>query len=260
MRRQAGTAGWPVDLSGDPTLKKSFDVLRKKWGVVPYTQFDRARTDDFLTLSDRELLETWTNGHVTSSTGPAFSARGWYHCLYKDMFRGKKILDVGCGLAPDTVFYAEHGAAVTFLDIVEANVEFVRRVCRLKGLDHTDCVYVDDLSSLDALPRDYDVIYCCGSLINAPLEAARMEAQALLAHLPPGGRWIELAYPSTRWEREGRMPFERWGEKTDGGAPWMEWHDLNKLEYMFAPATFDVILALEFHNSDFIWFDVIRRL
>jgi hypothetical protein len=73
------------------------------------------------------------------------------------------------------------------------------------------------------------------------------------------GRWIELAYPKVRWEREGRLPATEWGERTDGGAPWIEWHDLQKLEYLFAPASFEVILALEFHSSDFNWFDLIRR-
>jgi len=85
-----------------------------------------------------------------------------------------------------------------------------------------------------------------------------MEAQALLEHLPMGGRWIELGYPKSRWEREGRMPFDKWGQKTDGGAPWIEWHDLEKLRYVLAPANFDVVLDLEFHDSDFNWFDLVR--
>ena len=63
----------------------------------------------------------------------------------------------------------------------------------------------------------------------------------------------------SRWEREGRLPYDRWGEKTDGGAPWIEWHDLKKLDYILAPAVFDVVLMTEFHNSDFIWFDLVRR-
>ena len=57
--------------------------------------------------------------------------------------------------------------------------------------------------------------------------------------------------------REGRMPFDRWGEKTDGGAPWMEWKDLDKLLRLLAPRQFEVVLALEFHNSDFNWFDLL---
>ena len=256
-RKAAGV--WPVDLDQDPNLRKSFDVLRKKWGEVPYEQYERRMSADLLALSDAEVVEKWETGYAGGSTGKAFSVRGWYQTIYRDVFRGKKILDVGCGLAPDTVHYAEHGARVTFLDIVESNVRFVERVCQLKGIRNASFCQMRDLDSLERLDVDYDVVYCCGSLINAPLEASRMEAQALLRHLPVGGRWIELGYPRARWEREGRLPETEWGNKTDGGAPWMEWHDLPKLEYMQAPAVFDTVLYLEFHNADFNWFDLIRR-
>jgi hypothetical protein len=69
---------------------------------------------------------------------------------------------------------------------------------------------------------------------------------------------MELCYPRARWEREGHLPFETWGEKTDGGAPWMEWYDLPKLLHRLAPARFDVVLAFDYHNSDFNWFDLER--
>lgn len=251
--------GWPVDLREDPTLRKSFDILRKKWGEVPFHQNDRCQSARLLELNDAELLEKWEFSYRGSSMGSAFSVRGWYQELYRDGFRGKKILDVGCGLAPDSVHFAEHGAVVTFLDVVESNVNFAQRVCQIKGISDASFCYMQDLTSLDSLPHDFDVIYCCGSLIHAPLELARMEAQAVLKHLPVNGRWVELGYPKTRWEREGRLPETVWGERTDGGAPWVEWHDLQKLEYLLAPATFEVVFTLDFHNSDFNWFDLIRR-
>lgn len=82
----------------------------------------------------------------------------------------------------------------------------------------------------------------------------------MLRHLPVGGRWIELAYPRERWEREGRMPFSEWGKITDGeGTPWMEWYDLDRLRARLRPAEFDVVLHFNFHHDDFNWFDLIRR-
>jgi SAM-dependent methyltransferase len=250
---------WPVDLRHDPTLRKSFDVLRKKWGEVPFGQSQRRMSKDLLHLSDGELVEQWESAYRDTSTGSAFFVRGWYQTLYRDALRGRKILDVGCGLAPDSIHFAQHGACVTFLDLIESNVRFAERVCGIKRIPNASFRYMEDLDSLDSLPTDFDVIYCCGSLINAPLELTRMEAQALLRHLPVNGRWIELGYPKVRWEREGRLPETEWGDRTDGGAPWMEWHDLQKLEYLLAPAEFEVVLTLEFHNSDFNWFDLIRR-
>ena len=115
------------------------------------------------------------------------------------------------------------------------------------------------MESLSKLDTNYDVIWCQGSLINAPLDLVREEAQTLLKHLKIGGRWIELAYPKERWEKEGKMSFETWGEKTDGGAPWIEWYDLEKVTSILRPAWFDTILYFNFHNHDFNWFDLIKR-
>jgi len=81
---------------------------------------------------------------------------------------------------------------------------------------------------------------CCGTCLSAE----------------GGSSW---GYPKARWEREGRMIETEWGSRTEGGAPWVEWHDPLKLDYMLAPATFDTVLYLEFHESDFNWFDLVRR-
>jgi SAM-dependent methyltransferase len=249
---------WPVRTQDDPFLKESFALLRAKWGEVPCGE-PRVFSKNLLTLSDAALLNAWREGFEASSSGEAFSVRGWYQLLYKDIFSGKKIIDFGCGLALDTIFYAEHGAEVTFVDLVEENVETVRRLCRLKGLAGHRFRYMEDLRALADLPANYDAVYCCGSLITAPLAAIRLEAQELLKHLVVGGRWIELGYPKSRWEREGCPPFDHWGNHTDGGAPWMEWHDLSKVSGFLAPAVFDTVLELEFHDGDFNWFDLVRR-
>ncbi len=253
-----GVARWPVNLAHDPWLRHSFDLLRTKWAEVPFTRFERLDTRTVLGRSDEELVRIWQTAHDSTATGERFGHRGWYELLYRELFRGRKVLDLGCGLAPSTIYFAEHGAHVTFVDIVESNVEFVRRVCRARGISGQAFCYLADLRALDQLPGDYDFIFACGSLVTVPVEVARREAQALLEHLPPGGRWIELAYPKSRWLREGSLPFHVWGAKTDGGAPWMEWRDLDKLEYILAPARFDVVLSFEFCGGEFNWFDLLR--
>lgn len=252
---------WPFEpgVGEDANLSKTLDILRGKWGEVPHTEEERAYSAELLKLSDEELLRTWKDGLLDSSTGKAFDARGWYQLVYKDIFRGKKVMDVGSGLGFDSLTYAQAGAQMTCVDIVASNLEVIKRLSRLKGLTNLQFCYFKDLSSLETLPTDYDAIYCQGSMINAPLEVTQIEAQALLKHLPIGGRWIELAYPKRRWVRDGRMPFTEWGRKTDGGAPWMEWHDLKKIRSFLSPAQFEVVFTLDFHHSDFNWFDLIRR-
>ena len=151
-----------------------------------------------------------------------------------------------------------NGAKVTFLDLVESNLRVLRRLCEILGVKDADFCYLEQSKSLQAMDT-FDVMWCQGSMICAPFEMARAEAQELLIHLKPYGRWIELAYPKTRWSREGEPPFDRWGQITDGGAPWIEWYDLEKLLSRLFPAQFEVILDFEFHNNDFIWFDLIRE-
>jgi SAM-dependent methyltransferase len=238
---------------------KPFDLLRKKWHEVPAGDY-RITTSELLPLSDKELLEKWSQIRISASTGSSFNARGWYHLLYCDVFRGKKIMDVGSGLGIDGITFAEHGADVTFVDIVQSNLAVLKRLCHLLDIKNVDFCYLDSIDSLKDLPTNYDVIWCQGSLINAPFKIIQEEARELLTHLPIGGRWIELAYPKIRWEREGMLAFENWGKKTDGGAPWMEWYDLEKIMKRLTPAKFEVVLHFNFHNEDFNWFDLVRTV
>jgi SAM-dependent methyltransferase len=238
--------------------QQPFETLRKKWHEVP-AGHNRLSTTQLLGFSDRELLKLWQRLRLEATTGDAVPVRGWYHLLYKDVLRGKRVMDVGSGLGIDGITFAEHGAHVTFVDIVKSNLAVLQRLCRLLNLKNVAFCYMENVDSLACLPLDYDVIWCQGSLINAPFDIIRAEAQELLRHLPVGGRWIELAYPKVRWEREGEMPFEQWGQKTDGDAPWMEWYDLEKISAMLSPASFEVVLYFNFHNDDFNWFDLVRR-
>lgn len=242
--------------------EKPFDILRRKWVEVPITPTvnGRRRTDELLSLPDEELLELWSKSREAQTTGSGFKTRGWYHLLYADVLRDKKVLDIGCGLAFDGITFAQHGARVTFVDIAETNLQVVRRLCKILGLHDVDFLYMRDVESLSSLELDFDVVMCMGSLHNAPFEVIRPEAQELLKHLKIGGRWLQLAYPKTRWLREGSLPFDVWGIRTDGpGTPWEEWYDLPKLLRLLKPARFDVVLYLEFDNSNFNWFDLVRR-
>jgi SAM-dependent methyltransferase len=234
-----------------------FGLLRRKWSEIPSGPSERQSAESLLDLPDEELLAFWQRARSSVSEGAQFSHRGWYHALYAPAFHGLHLLDVGCGLGIDGITFAQHGARVTFVDLTRASLELVRRLCRILRLEHTSFVHLETLDSLSRLDRGFDVVLAIGSLHHAPRSVIQPEARELIARLKPGGRWIQLAYPESRWIREGRVAFDRWGELTDGpGTPWAEWYELPKLLGLLEPARFDVVLCREFHDGNFIWFDL----
>jgi SAM-dependent methyltransferase len=236
-----------------------FAALQRKWSEVP-TGEGRIRSEELLKLDGDELKSLWLRLRNEATEGKAFPVRGWYHTLYRDVLRGKRVLDVGSGLGIDGITFAQNGAYVHFLDIVRPNLKVVERICGLLGVENVEFTFIEGIDSLARLSGDFDAIWCQGSLINVPFEMAARESGLLLQHLPIGGRWIELAYPKERWDREGQLPFEQWGVRTDGpGTPWVEWYDLEKVTRRLASANFEVVLHFNFHHDDFNWFDLVRK-
>lgn len=234
-----------------------FATLRSRWSEIPIGRRSRLETADLARLDDAELLAVWESARRELTTGGEWDHRGWYHERYRDELRGKRIVDVGCGFGIDSLTFAQHGAIATLMDLHPTNLEVVRRIARALGLEVRTRV-IEDLSSFDDL-GEQDVVLALGSLHHAPSDVIRPEAQAILRHLPLGGRWIQLAYPFSRWNRDGRPPFDAWGQITDGiGTPWAEPYDLPKLLGVLAPATFEPVLVREMHGGDFIWFDLVR--
>jgi 2-polyprenyl-3-methyl-5-hydroxy-6-metoxy-1,4-benzoquinol methylase len=267
--KRLGRSGMPgggpaprVEHIGKYDWSRPYDTLRRKWIEVPLdVNGERIKTSELLRLPDQELLKVWSTARDKDGQGPGFAVRGWYRTLYADFVRGKRLIDVGSGLGFDSITFAQYGANVTFVDLAQTNLLVLQRLCDLLGVrERTTFLYMEDVSSLEALPRDFDVVLAVGSLHNAPFEVMKPEVLEIVRHLKLGGRWLQLAYPKTRWIREGALPFDEWGERTDGaGTPWEEWYDVPKLLELLTPAKFDLVFYCEFHNADFNWFDLILR-
>lgn len=233
-----------------------FDLLREKWKEVPAGIYDRADTTRLLQLADWELRDYWDSVWSETSTGAGYATRGWYQDLYRDQFRGKRVLEIGSGCGVDGIHFIRNGATWYFADIVPSNLKLIRRILDSFGLDCEGMTYIEDLGCLDQIPDGFDFIYCNGSMINVPFQFSWIETLHLVSHLRPGGRWVELCYPRERWAREGGVPFSEWGKLTDGEAtPWVEWYDLQRLRDRFAPVALKPVLAFNYYDDDYNWFD-----
>src|SRR6202521_4405537 len=52
-----------------------------------------------------------------------------------ERWRGKKVLEIGCGIGTDTVNFARHGARVTSVDLSEKSLEVARQRVVVYGLE-----------------------------------------------------------------------------------------------------------------------------
>ena len=234
-----------------------FEKLSSRWEIVPFGQSERASTRDLMALSDVDLLEIY-NDVLRRDTIEDFGHRGWFHTLYKDVLIEKDILDIGTGLGISSIQFLAWGNQVTFADLVPSNLELVERIVKLLGI-HTNAKFllVESFEDLHKV-NDLDVLFSGGSLHHAPKEFLAPEYQILQKKVRSGGRWLQLAYPETRWIREGSPKFEKWGTFTDGpDTPYAMPIDASFVQSMIAPRKSRVILDYEFHNSDFNWIDLV---
>ena len=226
--------------------------MADNWHEIPggSDQTTRQFSEDLLSLSQDQLYNQWIQ-----QAQQARELRGWYWSLYGDLLRGKRVLEIGSGQGFDAIHLAERGVQMTCCDIAPTNLEVVRRIASRRGLD-IETLPIEGLRSFETLPSDFDAVWAIGSIHHMPFDAAREESEAIIGHLKPGGRWIELSYPRERWVREGAPPFERWGAITDGDrTPWAEWYDVEKLRWRLQRWQLEPVLEHRFESDAYIWMD-----
>lgn len=237
-----------------------FALLAEKWHEVPVTHQDRSSTRAMLELSDEELLAVWSRRAAATGGARGLGVGDWEYYVYRDHFKGRNVIEVGPGLGVLGVSFLEYGARMTFIDVVKPNLTLIERICRIKRLPNCKFLHLTRIEDLSGLEDEYDAIFAHGSLHHAPAEVIKSEFTALASRLKVGGRFIMLAYPKSRWEREGSPAFSEWGKMTDGKAtPWAEWYDVPKLLRQLAPLRFHVLMTFDnIANSDMNWFDLVR--
>jgi len=87
-----------------------------------------------------------------------------------ERWRGKKVLEIGCGIGTDTVNFARNGAQVTAVELSPKSLEVARQRVAVYGLENSVrfCLgSAEDLASF--LPEDrYDLIYSFGVIHHTP--------------------------------------------------------------------------------------------
>lgn len=131
-------------------------------------------------------------------------------------WRGKKVLEIGCGIGTDTINFARDGAQVTVAELSEASLEVARTRAEVFGLADRISFHNGNAEELTAFVpvEPHDLVYSFGVIHHSPHpERILDEARNYLA---PGGTLKVMVYNRLSWKvlwillREGKGRVWRW--------------------------------------------------
>lgn len=85
-----------------------------------------------------------------------------------DRWRGKKVLEIGCGIGTDSINFAKAGARLTVVDLSPESLELCKRRFEVYGLSaNFYLANAEELSSVVPV-EDYDLVYSFGVIHHTP--------------------------------------------------------------------------------------------
>jgi len=132
--------------------------------------------------------------------------------------KGKRVLEVGCGIGTDTINFARNGATVTAVDLSEKSLDIARQRARVYGLEDRITFYQANAERLlDVVPfGDYDLVYSFGVVHHTPDPYEAL--WQMTEYLAPGGILKLMVYHRWSWKAlwivltYGKCQFWRWAE------------------------------------------------
>jgi 2-polyprenyl-3-methyl-5-hydroxy-6-metoxy-1,4-benzoquinol methylase len=85
-------------------------------------------------------------------------------------WKGKKVLEIGCGIGTDTISFARHGANVTAVDISDTSLDLARKRAKVFNLEDKITFYKANAEKLaSVVPVEaYDLVYSFGVIHHTP--------------------------------------------------------------------------------------------
>src|SRR3989440_4482328 len=117
-----------------------------------------------------------------------------------ERWRGKRVLEIGCGIGTDTVNFARNGAQVTSVDLSEKSMEIAQQRVRVYGLQDQVKFYLGNAEELSSFVpvEPYDLIYSFGVIHHTP-NPERVLAQ-MQRYARPGTTAKIMVYHRRSWK------------------------------------------------------------
>jgi len=111
-------------------------------------------------------------------------------------YKGKYILEVGCGVGIDLVRFASGGAIVTGIDLAEKSIDLAKKNFELNGLQGD--LRVMNGEDLEFDDNSFDVVYAHG-VLQYTANTQRMIDEIYRVVKPGGGEAIMMVYNRYSW-------------------------------------------------------------
>lgn len=143
------------------------EEARKQWSADPagavYSRHPRGSSDFFSEVREKRYREHYWLLDAIRSTNPY----------------GKKVLEIGAGMGTDSGEFARLGGEVTALDLVESNIELIKKKFAAENLSGN--FIAADCTKLPFEDESFDIVYSMGVLHHVPeTENAIAEAHRIL--------------------------------------------------------------------------------
>jgi SAM-dependent methyltransferase len=117
-----------------------------------------------------------------------------------ERWKGKRVLEVGCGLGTDTINFAGVGALMTAVDPSDESLKLAKQRAKVFGLEDSITFYqanAEDLSS--SVPVDsYDLVYSFGVIHHTPKPSNAIAQMKL--YMAPTSELRLMLYAKNSWK------------------------------------------------------------
>jgi 2-polyprenyl-3-methyl-5-hydroxy-6-metoxy-1,4-benzoquinol methylase len=174
-------------------------AIRNWWADVPMTYAkDHGRAEYRLPDGGMERVEIGTRRFYELADSvfhrwnePLHDASGKFGRIFEyERFRGKKVLEIGCGMGCMASQWASHGADITAIDLNPVAIEKTTR--RFELFELKGNIMEVDAETLPFPDATFDFVYSWGVIHHTPdIEKAAREMYRVLK---PGGRIALMLY------------------------------------------------------------------
>jgi len=240
------------------TFGNLFERQNSKWFIVPFklSNIERSNSKKLIELDDSTLEDAYEKMEIIDSKD---NERGWYRDKYVGEFKGKKVLDLGCGTGKDGLFFAKGGANLTFADVVKSNLDLVKKMTHIYKLN-ANFFHIKSFEDYSKIGQ-FDFIWAQGSLHHNPIHLSKIIIKELSTNFVKDQRFLLLSYPKERWIHDGYPLYRNWGNMTDGaGTPWAQPFEKDEIKYLFSNKS-KILFQKKWNIVDninsFIFFDIL---